>query len=360
MIPYILIFLFNIFFINIDFYSKNKNKKFLFLFLVNTLFVGLRAMIGGFDVYIYSEIYEASNYLVLTYEPFEIGFRFFLVFLKLFSNDRHFLLFVVALITFYIHYRYLNKYSPLFYFSAFIFFCKFFLMSFVYLRQELAMCVLIASIPFIIKRNLFIYSLFLIAAFFIHKSSIIFLPAYFIYNFYFKKETIILIGLLIVIIAVTPLNNFLLSSLIEQFQDDKVEIYFNKSNGFNFFYLIETLIFIVLLIKYKNSFDRIAHGRFFYNGFLLYILITLLAVNNATFIRFSWYFLFFMFVGLAYIYTFITSINSRKIYMFFFLLYFSALFFRLLILYDGGDFMPYKMFFQDFDRNGMWDFMEYR
>lgn len=166
--------------------------------------------------------------------------------------------------------------------------------------------------------------------------------------------------MLFIIIAVSPLSDILLSSLVEQIEDDKVENYFNKSSGINFFYLLETVTFIFLLIKYKSGFDKIPNGRFLFNGFLLYILVTLLAVKNASFIRFSWYYLIFIYLGLAYIYTFIVNATSKKIYLFLFLLYFSALFFRLLILYDDGDFMPYKMFFQDFDRKGMWDFMEYR
>lgn len=360
MIAYLLIFLFNIFIITQDFSNRNKKKSFLILFLINTLFVGLRAMIGGFDVYIYSEIYEESLFFLLTYEPFELGFRFFLAFLKFFSSDRHFMLFVFAAITFYIHYTYLKKYSPLFYFSAFIFFSKFFLMSFVYLRQELAMCIVLASFPFIIKRNLYFYLLFIFAAFFIHKSSVVFLPAYFICNFSFKKETVVFLAMLFVIVAISPLSDILLSSLVENMENDKVENYFNKSTGFNVFYLLEITVFIFLLIKYKSGFDTIPNGRFLYNGFLLYVLVTLLAVKNATFIRFSWYYLIFVYIGLAYIYTFIQSEQVKKTYMFFFLLYFSALFFRLLFLYDDGDFMPYKMFFQDFDRKGMWDFMEYR
>jgi hypothetical protein len=63
---------------------------------------------------------------------------------------------------------------------------------------------------------------------------------------------------------------------------------------------------------------------------------------------------------MAYIFTFIENERARKLFLNLTLLYFSALFFRLLILYDDGDFMPYKMFFQDFDRGGMFDFMEYR
>lgn len=317
-------------------------------------------MIGGSDVYIYSEIYESSILFLLTYEPFEIGFRFFLAILKLFSNDRHFMLFVFATTTFYIHYTYLKKYSPLFYFSAFIFFSKFFLMSFVYLRQELAMCIVLASFPFIIKRNIYLYFLFVFAAFFIHKSSIVFLPAYFIYKFSFKKETIVFFAFLFVIVAISPLSDILLSYLVENMDNDKVENYFNKSSGFNVFYLLEIIVFTFLLIKYKTGFDTIPNGRFLYNGFLLYILVTFLALKNATFIRFSWYYLIFVYIGLAYIYTLIQSKLTKNTYVFFFLLYFSALFFRLLFLYDDGDFMPYKMFFQDFDRKGMWDFMEYR
>lgn len=360
MLPYIIIFLINLFFITQDFPFDDKKKNFFLLFLANTLFVGLRDMIGGFDVYIYSEIYEAPTPLLLTYEPFELGFRFLLAFLKFFSEDRHFMMFFFAALTFLVHYQTFKKYSPLLYFSAFIFFCKFFLMSFVYLRQETAMCLLLLSFPFIIKRQIIVYAAFILAAFFLHKSSIIFFPVYFLYNYNFNRNTIIFLAIITIGIAITPLSDVLLGSLVEATDDSRVETYFNKSQGLNIFYLIETVVLSYLLISFKENFDKVKHGQFFFNGFLFYILVTLLAAKNASFIRFSWYYIIFIYIGMAYIYTFIENKNTQKLFSNLTILYFSALFFRLLILYDDGDFMPYKMFFQNFDRNGMWDFMEYR
>lgn len=360
MLPYLLIFLFNVLFITRDFPLADKKKNFILLLVVNTLFVGLRDMIGGFDIFIYSEVYEAPSFIILNFEPFEKGFRFLFVFLKLFSDDRQFMLFFLAMSTFFLYYHTLKKYSPMLYFSAFLFFCKFFLFSFVYLRQEVAMVILLLSFPFIIKRNLGVYLLFMVAAFYMHKSALIFLPVYFIYNFTFQKQSIVFISVIFITIALSPFSDLLLASLVEQVDDQQLENYFNNSSGLNIFYIIETLVLFFLLIKYKLGFDKVPHGRFFFNGFLFYIFVTFFAVKNASFIRFSWYYIIFVYIGMAYIYTFIQTRSERQLFLFLTVVYFSALFFRLLFLYDGGDFMPYKMFFQDFDREGMFDFMEYR
>jgi hypothetical protein len=85
-----------------------------------------------------------------------------------------------------------------------------------------------------------------------------------------------------------------------------------------------------------------------------------MGITNATFIRFSWYYLIFVVLALPYMYAFINDQKNKQTFKLLVFFYFALLFFRLLISYDGGDLLPYKSIFQDFERNGMWEFMEYR
>jgi len=65
-------------------------------------------------------------------------------------------------------------------------------------------------------------------------------------------------------------------------------------------------------------------------------------------------------LGLPLIYNFSEGVNSKRVFKTAVYTYYTLLFFRLMILYDGGDFMPYKSIFQDFDRQGRWEFYEYK
>lgn len=133
MLPYLFLFLLSLSLIFFDRQNKEPNYFWFYVFLVITSIIsGLRDMIGGYDIFIYGQVYEAPVDGIMRYKPFEIGYKLYNILLKKINNDRQFLYFVSAFLISFLHFRVLKKYSPLLYFSLFILFCKFFLMSFVY------------------------------------------------------------------------------------------------------------------------------------------------------------------------------------------------------------------------------------
>lgn len=359
MTEYVIIFLFA----SVLYFKKNEEKPgfgfYIFLILL-ILISGLRDMIGGYDVYIYSEIYESPYEFLAIYDQFELGFRAYYLFLRIFSDNRHFMLFMTATIMMSLFFYNLKKHSPLVYFSIFILFCKFYLMSFVYLRQGIAMGVVWLALPFIFDRKYIKFFLLILVAFFLHKSSIIFLPMFLLANIRLKNIHLLLIAVIALIVSLTPLSTLLLENLAESVDDSKVSVYISKSGGINFFYLLEALLLVILLLKFKTKFYETKWGTLIMNGFFAYIIISIVALTNASFVRFTWYYFIFLAVALPYIYNFIQDKKSKNAFKLLVFLYFGLLYFRLLFLYDDGDLMPYKTIFQDFNRNGMWEHFEYR
>ena len=317
-------------------------------------------MIGGFDVYVYGEVFEAPNEFVLSYKPFEKGFTFFFIILKTISDNRTFMFFSTALIMAMLHFKTIKNLSPIVYFSAFIFFCKFFLMSFVYLRQGLAMGIIWFAIPFVQDKKYLKFFALAFIAYFFHKSSLVFIPFFFYGNTKTKNLQFLFFSIILITIAITPLGNEITSFFSEESENEKLVLYSNKSSGINFFYLIEIIILTILALNFRNEFYKKPETTLVFNGLLGYILVVLMGVTNATFIRFSWYYLIFVVIALPYMFTFMTDFKKQQTFKFLVFLYFGSLFFRLLLSYDGGDLLPYKSIFQDFERNGMWEFMEYR
>jgi len=326
------------------------------------LIAGLRDMIGGFDVYIYGEVYEIDNIRMFLYPNFEWGFKIYYWVLKLVSVKREFLFFVTAVLIISLHSTLIKKLSPLFGLSIFIYFCKFFLMSFVYFRQGLAMGVIWFAIPFLLDKKYGKALLLVALAFFFHKSSLVFLPFLLFANYRFSSFQLISLTFLLLVIVVSPLGALLIELLASSSGNEKLANYAEKSGGVNLFYVLEVIVFGVLAVLFKPILyaSENKNAVLFYNGFIVYVWVILFALTNNTFIRLGWYFFIFVPLALPTALSVLKDINLKKFFKLTLIVYYSAIFFRLVLVYDGGDFMPYKSIFQDFERNGRWEFMEYR
>lgn len=359
MIPYILIFLCAAGLFAGYKWFKNDVPYWIFLVIL-VLFSGLRDMIGGFDVYIYGQLYESDFRIILIYGPFEWGFKLFLLLCKWINDKREFLFFVVALLMLLLHFKVIKKNSNLIYFSLFIYFCKFFLFSFVYLRQGLAMGIVWLTIPFILNRQYLKVTVLFTLAFFFHKSALIFSPLIFIADRRFNNAQL-LVGVLVFLgLFASPLGQVISHLLADVSDSNKLSIYADKHSSINFFYLMELTLFTSLALIFKKYFYQNKNTMLIFNGFLLYILVSIVGLTNASFARLTWYFFIFVVLAIPHMYNFLSDEKLKRVFKIIAFLYYSMVFFRLLFVFDNGDFMPYKTIFQDFDRNGMWEFMEYR
>jgi EpsG family len=361
MIEYILIFLIPFFFIFLDKENEKPNYWGYFLLLiVASLFSGLRDMIGGYDIFIYGQVYEAPVEGILKYKPFEKGYELYNVFLKNFNNDRQFLFIVTAFLISFLHFRVLKKYSPMLYFSLFLLFCKFYIMSFVYLRQCLAMGIIWFSTPYILKKQYFKVFLILLITFFFHKSSIVLIPLFFISNKKFTNLNFFIIISVVLIIGLSPLSQLIITSMSDSIDDSKISKYASINNEVNLFYLLEILILSGLLLYFKTDFYKKKLGRLILNAVFLYIILNTISLINASFIRFGWYYYIFVILFLTFIYTFIKEKKYKNLYKLLVVIYFGLMFFRVLYYWDGGDMVPYKTIYQDFHRPHLYDHFEYR
>ena len=325
-----------------------------------SVFVGLRDMIGGFDVYIYAEIYEVSNDILLAFEPFELGFKLYYVALKKINADRHFMFLITAIICVFIHLYTLKKYVSLPFLAAFIYLAKFGLMNFVYLRQLMAVLVVWYATRFILNKKLLFFSLCIILASQFHTSAIIAFPIYFL-NERKLSNSIIMIGLVsAIIMAITPLSQFLFGFLGDSLENEKLLHYSNIKTGFNYLYLIEIFIIIGLFFAYKSKFYQSKLGILAINGSVFYILLSAIALTNANFVRFTWYPFIFVIILISKIMYDFSGVQKRVVFKTVVFLYFGLLYFRYVFYLDEGDWIPYKAIYMDTERHGKFDFMEYR
>ena len=342
--------------------SKNPPNKWVFAVYIACLVAvaGFRDMIGGFDVYIYGEVYEMPEVSLFLFPHFEWGFKIYFFILRQINERREFM-FIISSFIFLVGHSYtVKKWSPVAYFSLFIYFSKFFLLSFVYIRQGIAMAIAWYSIVFLLKEQRWRFALFLVIIFFFHKSALIFAPMLLMSSWKFSNWQLTTLGMLVVVVSVSPLGKILISLIADESGNAKMMKYAGKTSSVNFFYLIETSLLILLALVYRKDFYKNKESTLIYNGFICYIFVILIGLTNASLIRLGWYYYVFMAIALGYITTFIKDIPKRTIYKACVFVYFSFIFFRQLLTLTAGDLTPYKSIFQNFERNGDSEHYEYR
>lgn len=359
MIPYLLVLLLVCAFFLFGEWIK-KQWPYYILLIILIAFEAARDMIGGFDIYIYGQFYEMDSRIILVFDAFEPGFRLFAVLLKLIVDKREFFFFIIAVAMLFMHFQSIKKNGNLLYFAMFIYFCKFYLFTFIYLRQGLAMGFLWFAIPYIRDKKYLKAVLLFGLAYTFHKSALVFLPMLFISNRRFSSIQLLLGISFFMIVFASPLGQWVSQFLADTTENSKLNNYAGKHSSINIFYVFELMMFTTLAFLFKKYFYQYKETMLIFNGFIFYILMSIVGLTNASFVRLAWYFFIFVVLAIPYMYSFLEDKNLRITFKSLVFVYYSAIFLRLLIVFDDGDFMPYKTIFQDFDRGGMWDYMEYR
>jgi hypothetical protein len=121
----------------------------------------------------------------------ELGFLWYMKFLSLISNNFIIVLIVGSLILLSCYYRTILKYSPYTYVSILLLLVTVFDQSIFVLRQHLAMALLTLSWDSIINKNYRRFGVFIIIAFLLHRTALVFVPLFFLYNIENKRKYIL-------------------------------------------------------------------------------------------------------------------------------------------------------------------------
>ena len=123
----------------------------------------------------------------------ELGYRLLMKAVSLFSSGFTGFLFVYSLLLLLLYYRIIKKYSPIVMMSVLMFLLTSYNQSLFVIRQHLAIAICLASIPLIINGKLVWFLVSCLIAASIHKTAIVFVPMYFLYQMDTKKMVWMLI-----------------------------------------------------------------------------------------------------------------------------------------------------------------------
>ena len=231
--------------------TKDINDAYLLLsFMILLYFHSMVDPSSMFDLPFYNQIYQDFSWMswsqCLNVQDFhmEVGYRLFMKTVSLLSTNFTVFLFVYSTIFLSLYYFVIRKYSPWAILSVIIFLLSIYNQSLFVIRQHLAVALCFASLPLIISRQLSRFLIVSAIAFFLHQSSIVFVPVFFFYQLKGKK-------LIWTIIITTLVLFFSSTTLITLFANEfgyRTYIEMEKYSGLNYVSFFISLSFLLLYI----------------------------------------------------------------------------------------------------------------
>jgi putative membrane protein len=351
------------------YYNKKQQvpyKPFIIFFVALALFVGLGDMLGGYDRYIYGELFDnladglkvgistSSSRLFIVYHS-EFGYVGLNWLIAHITNNRYIFIFCYTICMYTIIIECFKKYAKNYYLASILFMALVFFFSFTYLRQMFAAAIIGLSIKYIIERKFLRFCVILLVAFSFHNSAIIFFPMYFIANKKYSKSKILIIMFICFIVGITGITssfyNFYDELSIRESHDD-----YALQQSTRIAYILEAGLFLYYLILTHRDLTSAKKDIVLYNIALGFCAILLLFIRSENGGRLSWYFVYGVIFSLTQL---ATTSYGRKIKMGLQLSIISfLLFFR--ILTSWGVFVyPYKTFFTNGHRENDYIFNKY-
>lgn len=306
-------------------HETNKSNSPLLLgvfFLYCALFIGLGDMIGGYDRYIYGEMFDSIadatdsgrdySRLLFLVNGREYGYFLWEILVSQVTANRYIFILLSSLLMYFLYYKAFRKYINDYPLAAIVFLGLFFYFSITYMRQALAVGIVWQGIKYIYERKAIKFFLIVALAYSFHNSALVFAVAYFIPIKKYSKKTILYFLMLCLLVGMSPIPTILIASAGDtQGMAERTGKYQDDMSGFRIEYIIEAIFFIWFFFKNYAFFDN-KHKKhlIFLNLSIIFCGILLVFIRFGQGGRFGWYFFF----GL--IYTLTTLASQSRLFTF--------------------------------------------
>ncbi len=330
-----------------------------FFLLALGIFVGLGDMLGGYDRYIYGELYDGmadfnrtggNPWLSPSFAFYggEFGYGTFCALLTYVTSNRYIFIFIATMVIYALLIRSLSKYVDNMPFAVVMFMGLWFFFTFTYLRQVIGATIAWLSIQYIIKRDWKRFLLVMFIAYSFHNSAIVFLPMYFVPIRKFSQKQILTVMAAALLIGLSPVPQALFAAYGEVDAERANAASYEMDAGFRWAYLMEASFFLyVILRNYKNITNQ-AKDVVILNIALVFCAILLVFIRSENGGRLGWMFMIGVMCTLSNICVKNKKVLSQGVMMF---VVCFLLFFRILDGW-GVQLSPYKTFLTDGYRAG--------
>lgn len=345
-----------------------KNTAYLACWMIGlALFVGISDMLGGYDRYIYGELFdeladirqEGRNVLtayIFQLYPTELGYVYFNVLLSYFTANRYIFIFVVTLFIYLLYYINIKRYATDYRIALLLFFGLLFFFTFTYLRQMIGVGIAGLSFKYIYERKLWKFALVVLIAASFHNSALILLPAYFIPAKKFSIGVVMVVMILCLFIGISGIS----SSLFEAYSstsglEERTTQYLEDTSGFRIAYLLEAVFFLWVILANYRKIGKDKQQVVLLNLALTFCAILLLFIRSENGGRLGWYFVLALIGTLTVVLS--TSLKDvlNKL-----IVYAVVVFLYVRIVLGWGVLLtPYKTFFTNGIREGDFIYEKY-
>ncbi len=344
--------------------KRARNVYVLGVYLLGlALFVGLADMLGGYDRYIYGELFDSmadvtksggnpfmSNSFLFYKSDF--GYGTYCAMISYLTANRYIFIFITTLFIYSLLFvsikDYVNDYS----FAVIIFMGIFFFFTFTYLRQVMGVVTAWLSVKYIIKRKLIPFLAIVFVAYSFHNSAIIFLPLYFIPIRKFSTTTIVVVMVACLIIGLSSIPSSLFEIYGEVAEDRVSSESYTRVSEFRYEYLLEAIVFSGLILLGYSYIPNKKGNIVLLNIALLFCATLLIFIRSENGGRLAWYFM----IGVITTLTLLATRKRKVSYYGVGLIIMSFLLYIRIIYAWGVLLTPYKTFLTDGIREG--DYVE--
>ncbi|WP_288490457.1 EpsG family protein [uncultured Prevotella sp.] len=347
-----------VFIVAFIYYMLSRKNSFLrkssvalsFFFLYVALFVGLGDMIGGYDRYIYGEVFDTIadefqhtsspniNKIIYLVAGKEYGYFFWQILISYITQNRYIFILITTIAIYVLFFLAFKEYLDDYPLACIVFLGLLYYFSMTYLRQVIGVGFTFLSVKYIVKRKFLPFFCFWLLAYSFHGSALIFFPMYFIPQKKYSKNFVITVLLLCLIVSLTPLPNALLSSGITA--SGKAQNYMDQEQGFRIEYVIEVVAFISIFFMNYGKINKEKQTLVFLNMSYVFCALLLLFMRFGQGGRLGWYFM----PGIIYMTTYLC--NRKDVAKWLkpaMILLFFGLFFRITLAWRPLN-VPYKTF----------------
>jgi len=346
--------------------GSTKSTAYLVCWLATfALFVGFSDMLGGYDRYIYGELFDEvadvrraggniqSAYIFELYSS-EFGFSWLNVAISYITANRYIFILILTIVIYSLLFISFKKYVDNYPFALVLFMGLIFFFTFTYLRQLVGVGVGWLSIEYVYKRKLWKFLAIVLLATLIHNSAIILLPIYFLPIKQYSKKLVIVLMLFCFIVGITgiPSAVFDIYGSVSE-MEGRGQNYAQNEVGFKIEYILEAFFFLYFILRNYEKVPKTPTRIVLLNMALLFCAVLLIFSRSLNGGRLGWYYL----IGLISTLSLVVPNGKRIGGQFLVLSIFSCfLFLRILLFAWGplGTLYPYKSFFTNGVRKGDW------
>ena len=328
---------------------RQKNALVAMLFSL-AIFVGISDMLGGYDRYIYGELFDYTADMVsdgiynFALTPVaaeytkEYGFQMYNVLLGAITDNRYIFIFITTCIIYVLLYQSIKDYCINYPFAIILFLGLWFFFSFTYLRQVMGATIAWLSVRYIIKRDLKRFLLVWFIAWSFHNSALVLLPMYFLPVRKFDRQKVIIVMILAFILGMSGGPSALFSVYGEVDSERAGSV--SNETGFRIAYFIEAVFFLFVILKRYKEIPSNSANVVLMNMALVFCLILLFFIRSENGGRLSWYYM----IGVISTITYLCTYNRRNKAFANIMVVVSFLLFNRILTLWGFMLYPYKTF----------------